>query len=144
MTVEDNIALHIPASVERLEEARAFVGARAEALGVPPTLTMKLDLVLEELLVNVGSYAYPDGGGDLEICCSVELDDSDGSGSFCLRLCDWGVHFDPLAKDDPDVQADMDERTVGGLGIFLATQMADECSYTRKGNRNEFKACFSF
>lgn len=142
--MDDNTTLHIPASVERLEEARAFVGMRADALGVPEGLTMKLDLVLEELLVNVGSYAYPEGEGDLEICCSVESDDSGESGSFCLVLRDWGVHFDPLAKDDPDVQADMDERTVGGLGIFLATQMADACSYTRKGNRNEFKACFSF
>jgi len=142
--MDENTTLHIPASVERLEEARAFVGMRAEELAVPMGLSMKLDLVLEELLVNVGSYAYPGGEGDLEIGCSVESRGEDESRSFCLFLRDWGVYFDPLTKDAPDVEAGMDERGVGGLGIFLVTQMADACSYSRQGEMNEFKACFSF
>ena len=123
--MDDNTTVHIPASVERLEEARAFVGERADALGVSPALPMKLDLVREELLVNVGSYAYPEGEGDLEIVCTVEQEEAGEGSSFCLRLRDWGVHFDPLAKEDPDVDAGMEERGVGGLGIFMVTQMAD-------------------
>lgn len=138
----ESVTLRIPATLERLEEAREFVGKRGNAFGLPEELRGKLDLVLEELLVNVGSYAYPEGGGDLEVVCTKERDSEDRNDLFCLYLRDWGVQFDPLGKENPDVGEGIDERPVGGLGIFLVTQMADECSYARKDDMNEFRAGF--
>lgn len=133
------VSLRIPATMESLERARLFVHKQAALLGVAPELAARLDLVVEELLVNVGSYAYPDGGGDLEVDCVSDED----TGRFCLILRDWGVPFDPLARETPDIEADMDDRDPGGLGIFLVREMADHCAYRRTGDTNEFMACFA-
>ena len=105
---------------------------QAARAGLDPDLSGRLDLVLKELLINVGSYAYPEGGGDLEVDCVLE------AGQFCLVLRDWGVAFDPLALD-----AGLDDREPGGLGIFLVRELADHCAYRRVGEANEFRACFS-
>jgi anti-sigma regulatory factor (Ser/Thr protein kinase) len=133
--------LRIPAGVERLEEARAFVEAQAARAGVDPSVLSKVDLVIEELLVNVGSYAYPDGEGLLELVCEAR-DLEGGCGEFCIMVRDWGVEFDPLSKLDPATDSDIESRPIGGLGIFLVKQIADSCAYERRGDMNEFKACF--
>ncbi len=131
------VTLRIPATLESLGLARDFVREQAARAGLDPDLCGRLDLVVEELLVNVGSYAYPEGGGDLEVDCVLEAD------QFCLVLRDWGVAFDPLATDAPDLDAGLDDREPGGLGIFLVRELADHCAYRRVGDANEFRACFS-
>ncbi len=125
------------ATLESLGLARDFAGEQAARAGLDPDLSGRLDLVLKELLINVGSYAYPEGGGDLEVDCVLEAD------QFCLVLRDWGVAFDPLATDAPDLDAGLDDREPGGQGIFLVRELADHCAYRRVGDANEFRACFS-
>ncbi|WP_147819173.1 ATP-binding protein [Salidesulfovibrio onnuriiensis] len=134
--------LRIPATLERLEEARAFVQSHAETLGVSPAVVLKLDLVLEELVVNIGSYAYPDSGGDMEINCTRKALD-DGREVFCLSMRDWGARFDPLEAAAPDTGAGLEERGIGGLGIYLIREMAAHCEYIRHGDMNEFTVCLA-
>jgi anti-sigma regulatory factor (Ser/Thr protein kinase) len=137
--------LRIPASADRFYEVCEFVRSRAAALGVPDSLHMKLDLVVEELVVNIASYAYPDGGGDVEVECEREFDPLDEGASgefFCVRLRDWGLAFDPLQGPPPDVTAAMHKRDVGGLGVHLVREMTDSCRYERRQDMNEFTACF--
>lgn len=141
-------ALRIPAVADRFYEVCDFVRSRASALGVPETLHVKLDLVVEELVVNIASYAYPDGAGDVEVECarqSVPMGNTGDAGAgeyFCVYLRDWGLAFDPLQGPPPDVKAAMDERDVGGLGVYLVREMADVCRYQRRQDMNEFMACF--
>ena len=86
-------------------------------------LQFKLRLCSEEAVVNVVDYAYPEGDGYLE----VETGVSDGY--FVVTLRDGGIPFDPLANPDPDITLAADERSIGGLGIFLCKQMMDEVGY---------------
>jgi anti-sigma regulatory factor (Ser/Thr protein kinase) len=129
--------LRLPAKIESLECFRSFVVERAENWGVPLEALLKVELVLEEILTNIFLYAYPQQEGHVEVECSSES----GRG-FCLRATDWGIPFDPLAQEDPDLSTDLAERPVGGLGIFLARQMADELSYNREDGRNVLRVCF--
>ena len=94
---------------------------------------------MEELVVNVIHYAYPDGQGDLEVHCLLV---ESVHRRFCVRLRDWGAPFNPLASEMPNTQLDVEDRPVGGLGIFLAEEMSDSITYERKDDSNILTFCF--
>ena len=88
-------------------------------------------LVCEELVVNVADYAYPeDADGYLDV--EIEKDDS----CISIRLKDGGVPFNPLQKEMPDITLPLEERRIGGLGIFLTIKMMDEVTYDFVNNEN--------
>lgn len=133
--------LRLKAEMANLEAFLDFGEREAERLGAPPGLDMKLRLVLEELLVNVISYAYADGEpGDAELECRLE--DAEGGNRFCVVVRDRGAAFDPLSKQAPDVHAGLEDRPIGGLGILLAVEMSDHIAYAREGDANVLTACF--
>lgn len=90
-----------------------------------------IQLVAEEILVNIIHYAYEGKKGDMEIECAVD-DDS----RLLIRFVDQGEPFDPLALPPPDLTSDVDERPVGGLGVFFVRELADEVHYARSKGRN--------
>lgn len=88
-------------------------------------------LVCEEWVVNVVSYAYP---SDVEGYLVVEIERTDVG--LTIRFRDGGVAFNPLEKEMPDVSLPLEDRPIGGLGIFLTLQMMDEVSYERIQDEN--------
>lgn len=134
-----NASLLLPAEMQRMDEYRAFVLDKADKAGLPEAMHGKLELILEELLVNVVSYAYPDGDGEVQISC-VDT----GDGQFGLSIRDWGPAFDPL-KDarEPDLEAGVDDRPIGGLGIFFVKEMSDGVTYERDGDANVLTILFN-
>jgi serine/threonine-protein kinase RsbW len=124
--------------MEYLETFRSYVLEKAEKWGIDQETLFKIELVLEELLTNVIRYAYVDGGsGDVEVECSFQRDNR-----FYLSIQDWGKPFDPLQREDPDLTKGVNEREIGGLGIHLVRQMADQVSYNREENSNKVHLCF--
>lgn len=96
-----------------------------------PDLEYVIRLVLEELVVNISSYAYgADGDGPL----SVTMQRSDDR--LTLVLDDEGTAFDPLQHADPDITQSIEERPIGGLGILLVKQMMDDVTYNRQDGHN--------
>ncbi|WP_028587397.1 ATP-binding protein [Desulfocurvus vexinensis] len=128
--------LRLPAALDRLDQYREFVLGCAREAALPADREGKLELILEELLVNVARYAYPDGQGEVELCCGAD------PGRFVLVIRDWGPPFDPLAACTPDLDAGVDERPIGGLGIFFVRQMADGLAYRREDGANELTIHF--
>jgi anti-sigma regulatory factor (Ser/Thr protein kinase) len=125
-------ALRLPAKMEYLETFRSYVLEKAEKWGIDPETLFKIELVLEELLTNVIHYAYVDGdNGDVEVQCFLE-----DNIRFHLSIHDWGKPFDPLGREDPDLTKGVNDREIGGLGIHLVRQMADQVSYRREVNSN--------
>ncbi len=139
-------SLIIPAEAERFREACTFVRSCAAECGAPESLLQKLDLVIEELVINIASYAYPEEAGKVEIRCLRETASAAQNGKpdslFCLCFCDWGVAFNPLQSPRPDMEIDLHRRNIGGLGLHLVLEMADTCAYERRNGMNEFKVCF--
>lgn len=133
-------SIRLPAVLDSLHEVQEFVVQCAEKMGAPDDLALKLELVMEELAVNVFSYAYGDGTGDVEVVCS----ESDVEGRRALRvdIKDWGVPFNPLGRDEPDTEASMDERGIGGWGIHLAVVMTDAIAYAREDEANVLSVLF--
>lgn len=129
--------LTAPATLSSLPLIRDYVLSKALDSHVPPTRP-KIDLVLEEVIVNIANHAYGNQPGDIEVECCVS------GTSFCCKIRDWGVEFNPLAAAHPDTKADIDHRSIGGLGLLFVTDMTDGCSYERMENMNELTLCFFF
>lgn len=127
----------LPASMAHLETLIQFVNGCGEAAHFPVQRIREMELALEEALVNIVRYAYPETGGDVTVSCRVE-----DSRRVVLNISDGGIPFNVLEAPFPDLTADVDERKVGGLGVYLIKRMADEARYRRDGNRNLLELTF--
>lgn len=108
-----------------------FVEESCDILGVQPDVAFQLNLVLDEAVANVVNYAYSEPGHELQ----VTIDKVDGQ--LVVQLVDQGVPFDPTTESEtPDITLSVEERPIGGLGIFLIKEMMDVVEYERKGDSN--------
>jgi len=126
--------LTLPAELPALERVIAFVVEGARAAKFPEEQLGKLELVLEEVVVNVIHYAYPaDAPGSIEIGFGAA-----SPGTVRVQVRDAGQPFDPLSADAPDPKLDleMEERPIGKLGIFLVKQLTDSIGYERADGKN--------
>ena len=129
--LDDFLFIHIPADEHALETARMFVLEKAEALELSASSIFKLELALEEILVNVVHYAYPEGTtGIVDVGCLPE------EAAISVCICDAGRAFNPLEKETPDLELGIEDRQIGGLGIFLTREMVDDIQYRREQDRN--------
>ncbi len=124
--------LEIEAVRENLDRVTDFVDSRLSAIGCPPKAQMQIGLAVEEIFVNIASYAYaPDRG-----TATVRVEVTDEPVAVSITFVDHGVAYDPLAHADPDTGLPAEERDVGGLGIFLTKKLMDDVTYTYKDGQN--------
>ena len=91
-------------------------------------------LILDEMLTNVISYAYKDGKEH-----TFTLDIAKNGDCVCVEVVDGGVPFNPLLQKDPDIESELCDRKIGGLGIFLSKQLADDMKYQRLDDKNHLQ-----
>ena len=121
----------LPNDINEVPRLTAFVDAVCEAVGLNPTVTMQMNLAIEEAVVNVMNYAYPRGKkGDV----TIEALSNDVRLKFVI--IDSGTPFDPTVHADVDTTLSAQERPIGGLGIHLVRQMMDSINYERVNNLN--------
>ena len=101
---------------------------------LPMPETFKLNLALEEAVVNVMNYAYPGKTGE-RLWLTAEADNAPAT-TITFTLKDHGVPFDPTVATDPDISLDAEDRPIGGLGIFLIRQTMDSVEYERREDTN--------
>ena len=124
-------SLTLPNDIETIPQLNEFIDTVAEEIGLDVSLVMSLNLALEEAVVNVMEYAYPQGEkGDVEI--EVVADDD----WLTFIISDSGTAFDPTTKEDADTTLSAEERPIGGLGIFLVRQLMDSIQYERTDGKN--------
>lgn len=124
--------LKIEAKVENLKQVLSFVDGYLERLNCPLRTQMRLDVVVEELFVNIASYAYAFGTGD----ATIRVEATEDPPVFSVTFIDSGIPYDPLKKTDPDITLPAEDRKIGGLGIFMAKKIMDEMQYMRKEGQN--------
>ena len=115
---------------DNLNELLDFVRTKAKAYGMG-TSVPDVILAVEELLVNVISYAFPD-----KVNCDVEVQCGEKDGCIVVKILDEGLPFDPTLAEKPDVLTPIHERKIGGMGIFLVKNVVDEIVYKRKNKTN--------
>jgi serine/threonine-protein kinase RsbW len=124
-------SITLPAQMNSLAPALAFVRSFAVKSGFDDKKIGEIELCLEEILVNVFSYAYPEGAGEVEISYGM-----DTSGPLIVEVADHGIPFDLLSVADPNTAAGINERHIGGLGIYFVKQLMDQVRYRREDNQN--------
>jgi serine/threonine-protein kinase RsbW len=122
--------LSYPAKLESLPLMMQWVQKQLEKTSLTSQAKLKVELALEEAIVNIIHYAYPDKAGEVELACETNTEGI----QFILR--DRGVPFNPLHQQSPDLKSSIEERKVGGLGIYLMRQNMDKVSYERQGTYN--------
>ena len=120
------------AKFEFLDEIREFVGGIARQGGFSDKEIYNLQLAADEAASNIIEHAYEGiHNAHLEIAC-----DMDGN-TIVIVMTDKGKSFDPSQVKAPDISADLSDRQIGGLGVFLMRKIMDEVHYqsTAKGNQ---------
>jgi anti-sigma regulatory factor (Ser/Thr protein kinase) len=124
-------SITLPNDVEQVPQLADFVDQVCEAAGFDMSLTMSINLAIEEAVVNVMSYAYPDHEyGELTVDA---IADSHG---IRVTITDSGQPFDPTGSAEVDTTLSAEERPIGGLGIHLVRQIMDRIDYERRDNKN--------
>ena len=130
----DNVhKIVIPAQVDKVNDGMAEIIDVLKNAGVDHKIVYKIEVALEELLVNVASYAYPP---DVDGQITIEYEVTDSPKMITISIIDEGKEFDPLKRQNPDTTLSAEERDIGGLGIFIVKNVVDSIEYHRKDNKN--------
>ncbi len=124
--------LEIEAATENLKEVQDFVGERLEAADCPPKTLMQIGIAVEEIFVNIASYAYAPEKGNAVVRVEVSREPV----AVTITFIDHGVPYDPLSRTDPDTSLPAEERGIGGLGIFMTKKLMDDIAYEYKDGKN--------
>ena len=122
----------VKAKVENLDSVIEFVNTKLENYNASPRTRLQLETAVEELFVNIASYAYDTDDGTATIKAVVKDDPL----AVFVTFIDNGVPYDPLKKKDPDITLSAAERSIGGLGIFMVKKSMDDVSYQYKEGCN--------
>jgi serine phosphatase RsbU (regulator of sigma subunit)/anti-sigma regulatory factor (Ser/Thr protein kinase) len=98
---------------------------------VPASLVHAVETVVDELVANVIRHGFRDDGRH-----TIDLEVTVREAAVTLRVSDAGIAFDPFTMPLPDITRPVEERPIGGLGIYLVRQLATECHYARVEGRN--------
>ena len=123
-------SLTLKAELASLETVTDFVNGFMDNCGYDFKFQTQIDIVVEEVYVNICSYAYPDSSGDVTVEIAGE------GGRLMLSFADSGFEYNPLEKEDPDITLSAEEREIGGLGVFMVKQIMDEVTYRRTDGKN--------
>ena len=124
-------SLTIPNRIDQLPAVTDFLENLGSSWNLPQKMVLSLNLVLEEALTNTILYGFDDQETHL-----IEINISRKNQNLSIRISDDGQAYDPTQRKDPDLNLPLEERPIGGLGIFLIKQMMDSVSYVRKNNKN--------
>ena len=124
--------LNPEAAVANISTVTDFVNAILEELDCPMKAQLQIDVAIDELFSNIAKYAYAPGTGPATVRVETEEDPR----AVILTFIDRGTPFDPLAAEDPDITAPAEERSIGGLGVFLVKKTMDDVRYERRDGQN--------
>ena len=131
----------VPAFIDRLQQVLAQIAGFLEQEGCPENERRLIEISAEELITNIVSYAYGKypgisrENGQVQVEYGVNLL-PEGEKQADICFIDQGKPFNPFAREDPDLTLSLEERPVGGLGIYMVKQFMDDIGYEYKEGRN--------
>lgn len=126
----ENTGIRTAADLGSVETAADYVREVMESNGVSMKLTNKMSIAFDEFYSNIVHYS---GATWAAVRCTVE------DGAVTVELTDNGAPFDPTRSEDPDVSAPLEERGIGGLGIFMAKKLMNEIVYSYQDGTNRLR-----
>jgi len=122
MTIESD-STGIPAVSASLEEVMHAHGFSTDDI-------LDTQLAVEEVITNIINHGYKNGCGEIIISCRINLYQAE------VQIKDFAPRFDPLSLPEPELDDTIENRKIGGLGVFLIRQVMDEISYQYENGQN--------
>jgi len=122
----------IEATTENVPQATAFVDGLLEQYGCPLKAQTQIDIALDELLSNIAFYAYNPQTGP----ATIRVEVNENPMQVIISFIDNGIPYDPLKKEDPNTNLALEDRDIGGLGIYMVKQTMDDVNYEYKNGQN--------
>ena len=119
----------LPAESRQLCQMIDFLKSEMTKYHVSEKKQFNMISAAEEVFINIADYAYEKNG-------TVDINSYVQGGTYYVRFSDCGKKYDPLKNKDPDITADLKDRKIGGLGVFLAKKLSDKISYTYENGQN--------
>ena len=124
--------LQVQATLKNYEQVSAFVEAELEQLDCPLPVQLQVGMAVEELYGNIANYAYNPEVGP----ATIQVEVTENPLCVIITFLDQGKPYDPLKHEDPDITLSLDEREVGGLGIFMVKKTMDDVKYEYVDGKN--------
>jgi len=122
--------VNVPADVEHLDEILEYVSKALNDIGADAKFNNNIYVAVEEIFVNIAHYAYPSGEGNVTVSAVVK------NNNITIKFVDSGIPYNPLESADLDTTLSAEERSIGGLGIFMVKSLMDTMDYTYENNTN--------
>lgn len=121
------------AAISDITAVTEFVEEELDKLDCPMKSKMQIDVAIDELFSNIVRYAYGEGTGPatVEVFLAEEA-----SRTVALRFSDSGTPYNPLTRADPDTTLSAEDRSIGGLGIFMVKKTMDDLQYRYENGQN--------
>lgn len=126
--------LVLPAELTSLEAIRRFIAEACDAAGLDGTAAYNLTLAVDEIVTNIILYGYADHGPGAEVRLEAEV----AATELRLVIEDRGIPYDPTTRvmAEGESEKPLEERDIGGWGVYLALNSVDRFEYERNGERN--------
>lgn len=120
----------LDAEIENLYQILDIVETELNNRDCDKRIIADLDICIEEIFVNIASYAYGENKGKAEIIIKIDEEACE------VTFMDSGIPYNPLDREAPDATLSIDERGIGGWGIFMVKEMMDSVIYEYKEEKN--------
>ena len=132
--------LTLQAKLENLDQVIGFVEEHLLENGCPMKTLAQLQIAVEEIYVNIASYAYQSSEGTATIQITINKEPIQA----IIAFMDNGLPFNPLLMEAPDTTLSAENRPEGGLGIFMVKNIMDDIKYMYEGEKNILTMCKNF
>ncbi|MBQ8869995.1 MAG: SpoIIE family protein phosphatase [Alphaproteobacteria bacterium] len=126
--------LNIEANVKNLNSVTDFIEKDIKKYRISSKEKFKIIMATEEIFTNISEYAYKDKNNSF-----VEIKTEVSDDIYYITFIDNGIRYNPLKRKDPEITTDLQDRQVGGWGIYIVKKMANKMEYTRKNKQNILK-----
>jgi serine/threonine-protein kinase RsbW len=127
---EDSFLRVITSDINEIPEISTALETLMRAHGFTGDDILDTQLAVEEAITNIIVHGYREAGGEITVSCRA------GNGMVEVRLEDRSGPFDPLILPEPDPSGEIEDRKIGGLGIFLIRQVMDDIRYRYEEGKN--------
>jgi len=124
--------LSIPGQFDRLEQISKFIEQSGLEAGLDETAICRCQLAVDEACTNIIEHAYEgEGHGSIDICCEPE------AGELTITIEDHGKPFDPNSVPTPQLNTNLEDMQVGGLGLYFMRQVMDAVEFSYQDGSNK-------
>lgn len=124
--------LKVEATIDNIPVVTEFVTSQLDEMSCIPKAKTQIRIAIDEIFGNIAHYAYEGKTGP----AWIRVEQCEEQGAVVITFTDEGIPYNPCEKSDPDISLSIEERQIGGLGIYMVKKLMDDVWYEYKDGKN--------